>query len=231
MNKHVIGIDLAGPTNAADTVAICVEIGEKTKPKYVDHQIGILDDAILAFVEQYWPDQLSDPSGRLIVGLDAPLSYALGGGSRPADTAMRQTAIAAGLPAGTVMAPTFTKMAYLTLRGLAVSRLLENLARQKGSSQKQPMLEIIEVHPTTALALRKAPIESLREMKRQDAARLEVFHWLKQTQIRGLPEAMSEADHCIAACGAALAAVGYARGAAKVEHAAELPFHPYPFVA
>jgi hypothetical protein len=48
----------------------------------------------------------------VVVGIDAPLSYAVGGGDRPADRDLRRVVIAAGMRPGPVMPPTLTRMAY-----------------------------------------------------------------------------------------------------------------------
>ena len=79
--------------------------------------VGANDHLILGRFRQWISED------EVVSGLDARLSYNIGGGDRPGDAALRAAIIAAGLRPGTVMAPTFSRMAYLTLRGITVSRL------------------------------------------------------------------------------------------------------------
>jgi predicted nuclease with RNAse H fold len=109
----VLGIDLAGPRNHAETVAARFRGsgGELTLSAIA----GGLDDGRILDLVKGLPDQRPD-----VIGLDAPLSYSPSGGDRPADSTLRSKLIEAGLHAGSVMAPTLTRMAYLTLRGSAL---------------------------------------------------------------------------------------------------------------
>ncbi|MFP3489293.1 DUF429 domain-containing protein, partial [Staphylococcus sp. SIMBA_130] len=76
------------------------------------------------------------------IGIDAPLSYQPGGGDRPSDRALRQRIVKAGMRSGSIMTPTMTRMVYLKLRGISLSRGLEANAH------------IVEVHPGAAIGLR-----------------------------------------------------------------------------
>src|SRR5688572_13918280 len=104
----VVGVDLAGPSNVAETARVwllpaggrLVLAGSRTHATHA---------ALLRTVEDL------AAGGPVIVGLDAPLSYNPGGGDRPPDQALRERLVALGLPSGTVMSPTMTRMAYLTL--------------------------------------------------------------------------------------------------------------------
>lgn len=210
----VLGLDLSGPTNAADTavlIATATPAGLR-----VDAVHERVDDRALCVLL----DSL-DLSGA-VVGLDAPLSYQPGGGDRPAERALRAVARAAGLPAGTVMTPTMTRMAYLTLRGIAVARLIE---------RRWPDARIVEVHPATALALRGAPVADLVAMKSSRAARLRLAAWCVDHACTVDPDAVSGSDHRIAALGAALAARDWAHGRARWEHRADPPLHPFAVCA
>ena len=112
----VIGIDLSGPCNAADT-AIAAFRANGRRLVLQERLLGADDAAIAALIARARPD------ADLVVGLDAPLSYNDGGGDRPADRLLRARAVAAGLLPGSIMPPTLTRMAYLTLRGITVARI------------------------------------------------------------------------------------------------------------
>lgn len=212
---HVLGVDLAGPANTAGTVALlgavrgdrlaCVEL------------IDGADDADIVRMVKALPK--GEP---LVVGLDAPLSYNIGGGDRPADRALRGRARELGLPAGTVMAPTMTRMAYLTLRGIALARLL-GIVRPRG-------LRVVEVHPATTLALAGAPVEQVRALKRAASARRALLELLAAQGMAGLPAPGSRSgpsDHVIASAACALAAWRWHRGEARWTFPAAPPHHPY----
>jgi predicted nuclease with RNAse H fold len=93
-----------------------------------------------------------------IVGIDAPLSYNPGGGDRKSDKDLRKHILAKGMPAGSVMLPTLNKMAYLTLRGITVSRFLENHPNKKN-------INIVKVHSSGTMVLRGAPVNAIKKMK------------------------------------------------------------------
>jgi len=118
---HVLGLDLAGPTNHDDTAAVLSRVTAGGWEQAVT-RTGLDDDALTA-----WLRELVPAAADLVVGLDAPLSYNPGGGDRPADRALRRLLTEHGLASGTVMAPTMTRMAYLTLRGVVVARTLTAL--------------------------------------------------------------------------------------------------------
>ena len=93
---------------------------------------------------------IESPSNiKAIVGIDAPLSYNPGGGDRQADTHLRKRIIEKRMHPGSVMVPTLTRMVYLTLRGISVSRFLDSPPNER--------IKIVEVHPSAAMALRGAP--------------------------------------------------------------------------
>jgi predicted RNase H-like nuclease len=87
----VIGIDLSGPCNAADTAVAAFRSNGRSLVLQ-ERLLGADDAAIAALIARARPD------ADLVVGLDAPLSYNDGGGDRPADRLLRARAIAAGLP-------------------------------------------------------------------------------------------------------------------------------------
>ncbi|MFN2311460.1 MAG: DUF429 domain-containing protein [Spirochaetia bacterium] len=261
MSILVVGIDLSGPSNTADTVLTLFRAeggnelgGEAGRPSgigmplvHVYHGIGDLD--ILRVCEAAAGGGLRAGSGsdanevrKVVVGLDAPLSYNPGGGDRPADAALRKRLSAAGLKPATVMAPTMTRMAYLTLRGVAVARLLSTWA----SALPGVELVIYEVHPGGVMALRGALPEDVRELKREMAARLRLCDWFAAEgtldigaggstllEVAGETATAAEnaagvpSDHAIAACAAALGAWHASAGRPSWLYPAEPPLHPF----
>ncbi len=119
------------------------------------------------------------------------------------------------------MTPTMTRMAYLTLRGVCVARLLE------GVRPSPP--RIVEVHPGAALVLRDAPVDDVREMKRSPAARERLLAWLEGRGLRGASRGREATDHVVAACAAALAAWDWVSDRSAWLRRARPPLHPYDF--
>lgn len=206
--KRFLGIDLSGPGSAQHTsVAVFRPQGDLLE---LEALVAGADDAEIL--------RLLSDSG--VVGLDAPLSYSPTGGSRESDVGLRKAVVDAGLPPGSVMAPAAPRMVYLTLRGVAVSRLIE---------RERPALDIVEVHPTAAMALRGAPIECLRKMKSDSGARHALLQWLETAGLQGLSGLPDQSDHSVAACAAALAAWKWHDGDAAWLYSAQPPLHPYDF--
>lgn len=210
---YVVGIDLSGPSNVADTVATVgvIKPGQLIVKEYRE---GLSDEAILNLVGELVA------GGDVAVGLDAPLSYNPGGGLRPSDRSLRVETMAAGMHTGSVMPPTFNRMAYLTLRGITVARILNDIFMQK--------VRMVEVHPGAALALRGAPIEAVRRFKKEPAARMELLEWL---EANGLVGALTDApsDHYVAACAAAYATWKWRVDEPAWVRRAEPPRHPFDF--
>ncbi|WP_017942529.1 MULTISPECIES: DUF429 domain-containing protein [unclassified Thioalkalivibrio] len=208
MGQTIIGVDLSGPGSAAHTsVAVFREQGGALV--LLELVAGANDQAIL--------DRI--PAGA-IVGLDAPLSYWPTGGSRTSDQSLRRVAVEHGLPAGTVMAPSAPRMAYLTLRGVAVSRML---------GSERPDARLVEVHPTVAMVLRGASVATLKAMKHEPEARRELLAWLEGQGLHGVCDLDQASDHSVAACAAALAAWQWRQGKPAWIHPAEPPLHPFDF--
>lgn len=208
-----IGIDLSGPTNSADTCLVCLAATGAGLTFHSAH--AGLDDAQIA-------DLAGALSARaaLVVGLDAPLSYNPGGGDRPADRELRRLAVRHGMRPGSVMVPTLTRMAYLTLRGMGVARALEFLGRDR-------RLAIVEVHPGAALVVREAVLPDVLALKQDAQARQRVLAWLRSRYIADLPTFVAPSDHLIMACASAIAAYDWQIGAARWVCAADPPLHPY----
>lgn len=216
----IIGMDLAGPTNSADTAlaAFCADADHLVLQQLIQ---GLDDYDIFNWMQQYVPQ-----TPCLVVGLDAPLSYNVGGGDRPADKDLRQQAQRLGLPGGTIMPPTLTRMAYLTLRGIVISRLLE--LRSKCGIPKEN-LKIVEVHPASCLGLHGAVISDIIALKRSPESRVKLLTWLEQQGMYGLSVESTPSDHQVAACAAAFGAWQWVLGKSVWLYPATLPFHPYDF--
>ncbi len=209
----VLGVDLSGPTNTADTAAAWFEVGQDGLA-LAGHEIGVGDERLVALAREL---AARDPA--LVVGLDAPLSYQPGGGDRAADRALRKRIVAAGMPPGSVMTPTMTRMAYLTLRGVTVARAL---------AAAVPDARIVEAHPGAALVLRGAPVADVRAIKTHPAAVTRLVGWLGAQGLTGLSDELAS-DHELAACACALAAWRWSRGGAVWLAPASGVHHPYDF--
>lgn len=208
---YVLGVDLAGPSNDADTVAV----GFMAHEEILEHRFtrGDLGDRELhRLIETELP-----AAAQLVVGLDAPLSYNPGGGDRPAERALRRCLIDMGLPAGTVMVPTMSRMVYLTLRGVTVARTFSTL---------RPGCQLVEVHPAGALAFRGAPVSEIRNLKKSLISRHSLITWLASQGLSNLPSG-AVTDHTVAAYAAGLAAWDWSRGRAPWVHRADPPEHPF----
>ena len=182
-DMYVLGLDLAGPANDADTVAA----GFMAHEEVLEHRItrGDLSDRELhRLIGTELP-----AAAQLVVGLDAPLSYHPGGGDRPAERSLRRSLIEMGLPPGTVMAPTMSRMVYLTLRGVTVARTLSSL---------RPGCRLVEVHPAGALAFRGAPVVKIRNLKKSPISRQSLMTWLASQGLSNLPTG-AVSDHMVAA--------------------------------
>ena len=148
---HVIGIDLAGPANVDDTCVARFHVADSGL-SFVSDPCEGSDEAILSLVERLAQQE------PVVVGVDAPLSYQPGGGDRVRDSDLRRAIIKVGMRPGSVMAPTATRMAYLTLRGVTVA------AHLRAVNRHHPV-EVVEVHPGAAMGLRGAPLDSLTTYK------------------------------------------------------------------
>jgi len=210
---QIVGIDLSGPSNVADTYLVMFRAA-RDGLRLEAELAGADDTAILQFFGAH-----AGGAGDTAVGIDAPLSYNPGGGDRPGDMELRKRLIACGMHPGSVMTPTMTRMAYLTLRGIALARALAVIA---------PALRIVEVHPGATLALRDAPIKHVREMSRSPAARRVLLKWLGKHGLKGLKRGACP-SHYVAACAAALATWDWTRVKSRWLKAAEPPLHPFDF--
>ncbi len=210
---NIVGIDLSGPSNARGSCAVV--LGCDGESAVFAQQIPVAGDVeILELVTRLARD------APVVVGLDAPLSYQPGGGLRLRDRSLRERIVERGMRHGSVMPPTFNRMAYLTLRGLGVARLLTTL--------DQAQVRVIEVHPGAGFCLRGAPLDSVRAFKKRAEHRPVLLHWLATQGVTSLPDS-EPSDHFVAACGAALAAWQWSRGRSLWLAPPEPPFHPFAF--
>lgn len=190
----VIGIDLSGPANHKDTAIIIFNRSEDGA-LYFDTLIEDASDrTILSTIET------AAKEGRVIVGIDAPLSYQDGGGYRPQDKLLSEFMKQNGLSSHSVMAPTLTKMAYLTLRGIALSRSI--------ISMNNANIHLVEVHPGAVIGTRLD--STLRHhalnYKKQKVSLEYIFHWFKTQGMHQLSPSIMHSTHTLDACAAALGA-------------------------
>jgi predicted nuclease with RNAse H fold len=214
MRANIFGIDLSGPSNTKESTLVSFE-KKNNSLQMITAIEGATDLSIYDAIAE-------NPSNvKVVVGIDAPLSYNLGGGDRKSDKDLRKHIIEKGMHSGSVMAPTLTRMAYLTLRGISVSRFLE--------SQQIKKIHIVEVHPSGAMALRGAPVKSIKKMKTSTKAKQTLLQWLEKQGLNGIDLSGSVSDHYVAACAAALAAWKWHLGESVWFFKSEMPFHPYDF--
>jgi predicted nuclease with RNAse H fold len=210
---NIVGIDLSGPSNPRGTCVVVLRC-HRDSAVFAQSLPVAGDAAILNLVTGL------SCEGQVVVGLDAPLSYQPGGGLRLRDRSLRDRIVERGMRHGSVMPPTFNRMAYLTLRGLGVARLLGTL--------DQVQVRVIEVHPGATFCLRGVPLASVLAFKKRHEHRASLLEWLSAQCITSLPRT-EPSDHFVAASGAALAAWEWSRGRSVWLAPPEPPFHPFAF--
>ncbi len=152
-----LGVDLSGPANHADTCMAWRNLDGR-----VEWRCDCSDQDILT-----WQRDQSLPVSAFI---DAPLSYQDGGGYRHCDAVLRAYLNAQGLNRLGVMAPTMTKMVYLTLRGISLSTRL----RQQGA-------EVFETHPGASMLLSGMEKDWVYDIKRCSQSRSSILAlWTNQ---------------------------------------------------
>ncbi|MDR7079237.1 putative nuclease with RNAse H fold [Neobacillus niacini] len=217
----IIGIDLSGPSNHKDTV---LAVFEKQGHQLVFEKIisNISDMEILKEIQDQ--SQIDE----VVVGMDAPLSYEDGGGDRLGDKLLRQFIISLGMKSGSIMPPTFNRMVYLTLRGIKLTREIENLSNQNPIS-------IVEVHPGAVIGSRlpREEVEYVLNYKQEQnqAVRSFLRDWMIDQNVTGLPMFIDIESHFIDACAAALGAWHWKDPAFQPRWLlpANPPLHPYDF--
>ncbi len=215
MQANIFGIDLSGPSNTKESTLVSFEARNNSLQMTTAIE-GVTDLSIYGAIGE------NSANVKVIVGIDAPLSYNPGGGDRKSDKDLQKHIIAKGMPSGSVMPPTLNRMAYLTLRGISVSRFLESYPNKK--------INIVEVHPSGSMALRGAPVKSIKEMKSTTKAKQTLLQWLENQGLNGIDLSGSVSDHYVAACAAALAAWKWHLRESVWVFKSEMPFHPYDFV-
>jgi predicted nuclease with RNAse H fold len=216
---RVIGIDLSGPSNHKDTVLMVFEIIGK-QLRFLKYRSNISDKEILK--EAVLQSQLDE----VVIGIDAPLSYEDGGGDRVSDRALRKFIVEIGMKPGSIMAPTYNRMVYLTLRGIKLTREMETQA------SRHP-ISIVEVHPGAVIGSRLSSLEMdyVLTYKQELEMRKLLLGWFEHQQIIGIPETAAEQSHSIDACAAALGAWHWKDPSFTPpwRYPAKPPLHPYDF--
>lgn len=209
------GIDLSGPSSPRKTCVVVLRC-RRNSAEFVQSLPAADDAEIYALIADL------SRGARLVVGLDAPLSYQPGGGLRERDRSLRERIVARGMRHGSVMPPTFNRMAYLTLRGMGVARLVSTLDEMR--------VQTIEVHPGATFCLRGAPLASVLAFKKKKLPehREVLLRWLSAQGIESLPYS-EQSSHFVAASGAALAAWAWSQKKPVWLAEPEPPFHPFPF--
>ena len=191
----VIGIDLSGPANHKDTVMTVFQLK--------NDQL-ILEDIIVHASDEMIISAIKSAASEVdvVIGIDAPLSYQDGGGDRPQDKSIRQFIKGYGLSGSSIMPPTLTRMVYLTLRGMSLTRriMAMNLLEK---------IRLVEVHPGAAIGTRIGGLDGLKHAlhyKKEVESRKAIFEWFQTIGFRGLPDEIFLSSHQIDACAAALAA-------------------------
>lgn len=136
----VIGIDLSGPANHKDTVLSVFQVKDE-RLVFEEMVVDASDERIISTIKA------AASIGEVVIGIDAPLSYQDGGGDRPQDKSIRQLMKSYGLSGSSIMPPTLTRMVYLTLRGVSLTRRVMAM----DSFEK---IQLVEVHPGAAIGTR-----------------------------------------------------------------------------
>lgn len=210
-----VGIDLSGPSNTKDTALAITNLSP--------------DGLELVFQASNFDDlQLLDKISHFAKGnstyifIDAPLSYNQGGGLRDSDKEFRDLAFRLSLPPTTIMPPTFTKMGFLTLRGIFVSNLLRvNL----GFS-----IHIAETHPGISLALEGIEPALIKNMKSSVEACNTIAEKLSKLFNKFTLINSQYSDHDICSIAASLSAKRYFDKKSALIYKAKPPAHPYNFI-
>ncbi|TDL75777.1 DUF429 domain-containing protein [Rhodococcus qingshengii] len=216
---RVIGIDLSGPSNHKDTVLSLFEKQDR-ELKFLKLMSDVSDFEILEEI------QTQSKKDEVIIGMDAPLSYEDGGGDRQGDKLLRQFIISLGMKSGSIMPPTLNRMVYLTLRGIKLTREIENMKTFNPIS-------IVEVHPGAAIGSRlpQEDFPYVLKYKQDLSSRCFIRNWLGEQQLTQLPKSIVEESHIIDACAAALSAWHWRDPLFKPKWLlpANPPLHPYDY--
>lgn len=214
----VIGIDLSGPANHKDTAMVIFQLKDREL---------VFEKLIVNASDQMLLTNIKDAASKdkIVIGMDAPLSYQDGGGDRPQDKGMRNFMKEHGLSGSSIMAPTMTKMVYLTLRGISLSHRIMAIEQKKNIS-------LVEVHPGGAIGTRleEEMLHHARTYKKDNDSGKAIYDWFPSVGLLKLPEEVCQTSHTIDACGAALAAWHWGDPNKKPMWLWDqiTPEHPYP---
>lgn len=215
----VIGIDLSGPSNHRDTFLAVFEKKEN-ELSFVKCDGNLSDEDILNEIAALVQDD------EVVIGIDAPLSYQDGGGDRKSDRELRKFIVKLGMKSGSIMPPTLTKMVYLTLRGIRLSREISGIVPAHPIS-------IVEVHPGAVMGSRVHPKELsfVLTYKQEIESRDFLLKWLTHQGLKGIPSLVAEETHSLDACAAALGAWHWKDSAysPKWLFPADPPLHPFVY--
>jgi uncharacterized protein len=212
----IIGIDLSGPSNHADTAMVWAEEAKGQQLAFGGSLVNASDRALLDRIAAL------GQQAECVIGIDAPLSYNDGGGFRPADAELQQRIKAIGMKASSIMPPTLTNMSYLTLRGIGLSRAISLL-------QSPHSLRQFETHPGAVFGLHGAPLSAVLDYKKNVDSRTELLTWLTGQSLNGLAKDLADSSHSVAACGAMYAAWKWANRASLWCYPAQPPQQPFDF--
>lgn len=175
----IAGIDLAGPKNHKDTAMTIID----NKTITIKSNLSDLDiyDLIIKCKISY-------------LGIDAPLSYSETAGYRKSDSELRSFLNAKGFKKIGVMAPTFSRMIYLTSRGIRLTRLLLHL-------DNTPCIN--ETHPGAFFVLDNYPYDLVTSVKTDINSIVNITNLIKAKGYKF--EVEPSTDHEIMSVGVALA--------------------------
>ena len=180
-----IGLDLSGPSNAQDT-SLCLL--DNAGVRLFQH----CSDQHIFDILQHLPTDQS-----IFIAVDAPLSYQDGGGFRDVDRALRRYLNQHGFQKIGVMAPTMTRMAYLTLRGMRFKELCAQFAN----------IELFETHPGAALVCSGIDYAAVQGVKKEPAVIAQIVLELAQRLPESVVWPLIESDHDLMAVTAMLSAL------------------------
>ena len=140
---------------------------EKNKLFLIDYKIGADDKYIFDLIKDF------SQKSSVFIGIDAPLSYNINGDDRKSDSLLRRFLKEKNIKSSSVMTPTMTRMSYLTLRGISISRNLESLKNKP---------KIIEVHPFVSLQINGANTYDIDNVKKILKPKKIFFNILKKFQ-------------------------------------------------
>ena len=216
MNQIFLGIDLSGPVNIIDTAISWFKYDYLNEQLVlINYKIGADDNFIFNIVKDL------SRNNNLLIAIDAPLSYNIKGGDRKSDQSLRKFLKERDFKTSSVMTPTMTRMSYLTLRGISITRILETLNNKP---------KIIEVHPFISLLINGANKVDIDNVKKNTKAKKNILTFLKKRQISDLPTIASKNDHFLSSIIAARIVYLYSKNQYQWISKRKFPFHPYDFV-